>query len=385
MSIENYLTRIVHGGEGKVPQAGAVNVPVYFSSTFKQAGFDNFEGYGYARGNNPTREALESLIAELEGGEYGFAFASGMAATQAALSLLHAEDKVIVSRNVYGGTYDILTQIFSRYNITFSLEDTGNVDGLEEKITEDVKAIFVETPSNPTLEVTDLEKVVAFAKKHGLLSIVDNTFMSPYLQQPLKYGIDIVVESATKYLGGHSDLIAGVAATKDAELAGKLHQAQAVIGGIIQPFDAFLLTRGIRTLGVRLDRQVENAGKIVEWLQKQEAVKTIHYPGLETDPGYEVQKKQARNGGTMISFELNDTHDIKVFFNSLKLITMGASLGGVESLIGHPATTSHRSVPEEIKERIGITQRLVRLSPGIEYADDIIADLDQAFQAAKAE
>lgn len=385
MSIENYLTRIVHGGEGKVPQAGAVNVPVYFSSTFKQAGFDNFEGYGYARGNNPTREALESLIAELEGGEYGFAFASGMAATQAALSLLHAGDKVIVSRNVYGGTYDILTQIFSRYNITFSLEDTGSVDGLEDKITEEVKAIFVETPSNPTLEVTDLERIAAFAKKHKLLSIVDNTFMSPYLQQPLKYGIDIVVESATKYLGGHSDLIAGVAATNDPELAGKLHQAQAVIGGIIQPFDAFLLTRGIRTLGVRLDRQVENAGKIVEWLLTQEAVKTIHYPGLETDPGYEVQKKQARNGGTMISFELDDSYDIKVFFNSLKLITMGASLGGVESLIGHPATTSHRSVPEEIKEKIGITQRLVRLSPGIEYADDIIADLAQAFQAAKTE
>lgn len=385
MSIENYLTRIVHGGEGKVPQAGAVNVPVYFSSTFKQAGFDNFEGYGYARGNNPTREALESLIAELEGGEHGFAFASGMAATQAALSLLHAGDKVIVSRNVYGGTYDILTQIFSRYNITFSLEDTGNVEGLEDKITEEVKAIFVETPSNPTLEVTDLERIAAFAKKHQLLSIVDNTFMSPYLQQPLKYGIDIVVESATKYLGGHSDLIAGVAATKDPELAGKLHQAQAVIGGIIQPFDAFLLTRGIRTLGVRLDRQVENAGKIVEWLLRQDAVKTIHYPGLESDPGYEVQKKQARNGGTMISFELGDSYDIKVFFNSLKLITMGASLGGVESLIGHPATTSHRSVPEEIKEKIGITQRLVRLSPGIEYADDIIADLAQAFQAAKPE
>lgn len=385
MSIENYLTRIVHGGEGKVPQAGAVNVPVYFSSTFKQAGFDNFEGYGYARGNNPTREALESLIAELEGGAHGFAFASGMAATQAALSLLHAGDKVIVSRNVYGGTYDILTQIFSRYNITFSLEDTGNVEGLEDKITEEVKAIFVETPSNPTLEVTDLERIGAFAKKHKLLSIVDNTFMSPYLQQPLKYGIDIVVESATKYLGGHSDLIAGVAATNDPELAGKLHQAQAVIGGIIQPFDAFLLTRGIRTLGVRLDRQVENAGKIVEWLLRQDAVKTIHYPGLESDPGYEVQKKQARNGGTMISFELDDSYDIKVFFNSLKLITMGASLGGVESLIGHPATTSHRSVPEEIKEKIGITQRLVRLSPGIEYADDIIADLAQAFQAAKPE
>lgn len=385
MSIENYLTRIVHGGEGKVPQAGAVNVPVYFSSTFKQAGFDNFEGYGYARGNNPTREALESLIAELEGGEHGFAFASGMAATQAALSLLHAGDKVIVSRNVYGGTYDILTQIFSRYNITFSLEDTGNVEGLEDKITEEVKAVFIETPSNPTLEVTDLEKIAAFAKKYKLLSIVDNTFMSPYLQQPLKYGIDIVVESATKYLGGHSDLIAGVAATNDPELAGKLHQAQAVIGGIIQPFDAFLLTRGIRTLGVRLDRQVENAGKIVEWLLRQDAVKTIHYPGLETDPGYEVQKKQARNGGTMISFELDDSYDIKVFFNSLKLITMGASLGGVESLIGHPATTSHRSVPEEIKEKIGITQRLVRLSPGIEYADDIIADLAQAFQAAKPE
>jgi cystathionine beta-lyase len=383
MGNQNYLTRIVHGGEGKVPNAGAVTVPVYFSSTFRQEEFEGDTGYGYARGNNPTREALESLIAELEGGAYGFAFASGMAATQAALSLLNAGDKVIISSNVYGGTYDILDKIFSRFNITFSIEDTSDLKGLEEKITENVKAIFVETPSNPTLTVTDLKGISELAKKYGILTIADNTFMSPYLQQPLKFGIDIVVESATKYLGGHSDLIAGVLAVNDARLAEKIHQIQALAGGIIQPFDCFLLTRGIRTLGLRMDRQTENAEKIVDYLIESKAVTKVNYPGLSTHPNHQIQLNQAKNGGAMLSFELADKIDIAKFFKSLQLIMPGASLGGVESLIGHPASTSHRSIPKNIKDKVGITERLIRLSPGIEYAEDIIADLDQALHEAE--
>lgn len=382
MGGQKYNTRIVHGGESKVPNAGAVTVPVYFSSTFKQETFEGGEGYGYARGNNPTREALESLIAELEGGSFGFAFASGMAATQAALSLLKAGDKVLISSNVYGGTYDVLDKIFRGFQISFSIEDTTDLEALEEKITEDVKAIFVETPSNPTLTVTDLRGVAELAKKHGILSIVDNTFMSPYLQRPLELGIDVVVESATKYLGGHSDLIAGILAVNDEALAERIHGIQALVGGIIQPFDAFLLTRGIRTLGVRLDRQVESAGKIADYLAHHKGVTKVNYPGLASHPNHEIQIAQAKNGGAMISFELSSEYDIKRFLEALQLITMGASLGGVESLIGHPATTSHRSLPEDVKKRVGITDRLIRLSPGIEDVEDIIADLEQAFAAA---
>jgi cystathionine beta-lyase len=366
-----------------VPNAGAVTVPVYFTSTFKQETFEGGQGYGYARGNNPTREALELLIAELEGAKHGFAFASGMAATQAALSLLHAGDKVLISSNVYGGTYDVLDKIFRNFDIAFSVEDTTDLATLETKITEDVKAIFVETPSNPTLTVTDLKGIADLAKKHGILSIVDNTFMSPYLQQPLKFGIDIVVESATKYLGGHSDLIAGIVAVNCDVLAEKIHGIQALVGGIIQPFDSFLLARGIRTLGVRLDRQVENAEKIVDYLVAHEGVTKVNYPGLKSHPNHDVHAAQAKNGGAMISFELSPEYDIKRFLESLELITMGASLGGVESLIGHPATTSHRSLPKDLKEVIGITDRLIRLSPGIEDVSDIIADLEHGFEAAR--
>lgn len=383
MSKFDERTELIHAGSVKADPASAVTVPVYFSSTFKQPHFEGGAPYGYARGSNPTREALENLIAQLEGGKHAFAFASGMAATQAALSLLEAGDRVLVSRNIYGGTYDLLQHVFSRFGVSFSLAHTADIAALEAEITPDVKAVFVESPSNPTLEVTDLRKVAALAKKHGILSIVDNTFMSPYLQRPLDFGIDVVVESATKYLGGHSDLIGGVLAVKDDALAERVHRIQALVGGIMQPFDAFLLTRGIRTLSVRVDRQVENAVAIAEFLKKHPAVKTLHYPGLADDPGYAVQKSQAKNGGAMLSFELDEKYDIKTFFEALEIFTNGASLGGVEALIGHPATTSHRGIPAEIREKVGITDRLVRVSPGIEYAGDLINDLAQALQKAE--
>jgi len=375
-------TEIVHGGAGVLPQAGAVNVPIYLTSTFRQPSFEDPGNYGYSRGKKPTREAVELLIAKLEGGTYGFGFASGMAATQAALSLLKSGDKVLVSSNVYGGTYGLLAEILSSYGISFSLEDMTDLSVLEEKITDDVRAIFVETPSNPSLTVTDLKKVAEISERHRLLSIVDNTFMSPYLQRPLDFGIDIVVESATKYLSGHSDIIAGVLAVKDEKIASRIHMAQGLIGGILQPFDAFLLARGIRTLAVRQDRAVQNAEKIADFLQRQPFITAIHYPGLKSDPGYEIQRRQARNGGAMISFELAESIDIPVFLESLRLITFGASLGGVESLIGHPATTSHRGIPKTVRERTGISDRLIRLSAGIEYSDDIINDLKQAFEKA---
>lgn len=383
MAQKNILTRLVHNGVSKTSQAGAVNVPVYLTSTFDQGELGVHPQYGYARGNNPTREALETLIADLEGGAAGFAFASGMAATTAALSLFKTGDKILVSSNIYGGTYDVLDKVFSNFGITFSAEDTTDIRALESKITSDVKGIFIETPANPLLTVTDLRAAADFAKRHSLLSIVDNTFMSPYLQRPLEFGIDVVVQSATKYLGGHSDLIAGLVVTKTKELGDRIHQIQALEGAILQPFDSFLLIRGIKTLGVRLDRHVENAERIADFLVNNEAVKKVYYPGLKDDPGYEINKSQAKNGGAMLSFELDDNYDQNKFFHNLHLITLGASLGGAESLICHPATMSHASIPAEIRKKAGISDSLIRLSPGIENADDLIAELDHAIKTAK--
>ncbi len=383
MRKQHFLTTLIHGWEKEKTYAREVNVPVYLTATFQQKSFEDHSGYGYARGNNPTREALEQLVARLEGGSFGFAFASGMAATQASFSLFQTGDRILISSNVYGGTYDVLEKIFKRFGLSYSVADTTDLEGLEKEISKGVKGIFIETPANPTLTVTDLKGIAELAKKYGVLTIADNTFMSPYLQQPLTFGIDVVVESATKYLGGHSDLIAGVLAVNDEKLAERIHEIQCFAGGILQPFDSFLLVRGIKTLGVRLDRQVANAEAIVGFLISHNAVKSIHYPGLESDPGYRTQLCQARNGGAMLSFELKEEYDTGKFLDSLQIIIQGASLGGVESLIGHPATTSHRSLPQSLKNKTGITDRLIRLSPGIEDADDLIEDLKQAFEAAK--
>ncbi len=369
---------LVHGGIYGDKLTGAVNVPIYQTSTYEQEGLGKHKGYEYSRTGNPTRAALEALIAELENGKSGFAFASGMAAITAVLSLFKTGDKIIISSNVYGGTYRVLDKVFKNFGIAYTIEDTTDITRLDSKITSDVKAILIESPANPLLTITDLAAVAKIARKHGIISIVDNTFMTPYLQRPIELGIDIVIHSATKYLGGHSDLIAGLVVVNDEELARRLGFIQNATGGILGPQDSFLLIRGIKTLGVRLDRHVENAEKAVEYLINHKAVKNVYYPGLPGVEGYEINKKQAKNGGAMISFELFEHYDIKKFFTSLKLIALAESLGGVESLVCHPATMTHASIPHEIREKVGITEGLIRLSIGIENIADLLADLEQA-------
>ncbi|MBO7485591.1 MAG: aminotransferase class V-fold PLP-dependent enzyme [Spirochaetaceae bacterium] len=385
MSGKNYKSiesALIHGGIYGDETTGAVNVPIYQTSTYEQQGIGQNKGWEYSRTGNPTRAALEALIAELEGGTHGFAFGSGMAALTAVISLFKSGDKIIISSNVYGGTFRVLDKIFKNFGISYSIEDTTNLESLDKKVSPDVKAILVETPANPLLTITDLSGIADIAKKHGILSIVDNTFMTPYLQRPIESGIDIVVHSATKYLGGHSDVVAGLAVVHDKTLAERLAFIQNATGGVLGPFDSFLLIRGIKTLGVRLDRHTDNALKIAKWLEKHEAVKKVHYPGLETAQGYKINKKQAKNGGAMISFELKENYDFKKFFSSLGLIALAESLGGVESLACHPASMTHASIPKEIREKVGITNGLIRLSVGIENADDLIADLQQAIQEA---
>lgn len=385
MSSKNYKnieSALIHGGIYGDELTGAVNVPIYQTSTYEQQGIGQNKGWEYSRTGNPTRAALEALIAELEGGTHGFAFASGIAALTTVLSLFKSGDRILISSNVYGGTFRVLDKVFKNFGITYSIEDTTNLEAFEKKVTDDVKAILIETPANPLLTITDLEGIAKIAKKHGVLSIVDNTFMTPYLQRPIESGIDIVVHSATKYLGGHSDVVAGLAVVHDKELAERIAFLQNAMGGVLGPFDSFLLIRGIKTLGVRLDRHTDNALKIAKWLKNHEAVKKVYYPGLEDAQGYEINKKQAKNGGAMISFELKENYDYKKFFSSISLIALAESLGGVESLACHPASMTHASIPKDIREKVGITDGLIRLSVGIENADDLIADLAQAIEKA---
>lgn len=380
---ENIETALIHGGISIDERTGAVNVPIYQTSTFKQDGLGKMRGYEYSRTGNPTREALEALIAELENGYAGFAFGSGMAATTAVLSLLGSGDRVLISGNVYGGTFRVLDKVFNHFGITYTISDTTDPAAFERDITPDVKAVMIESPANPLMTVTDIKAVADISHKHGLLVIVDNTFMTPYLQKPLDLGADIVVHSATKYLGGHSDVVAGLAVVSTKELAEKLAFIQNSTGGVLPPFDSFLLIRGIKTLGVRMDRHVQNAEKAAEFLKNSTAVKNVYYPGHEGAQGYEINKKQAKNGGVMISFGLKDNYDINVFFESLKLIMLAESLGGVESLVCHPSTMTHASIPADIRQKVGITDGLIRLSTGIENIDDIIADLSQAIEKSE--
>ncbi|WP_020071985.1 trans-sulfuration enzyme family protein [Faecalispora sporosphaeroides] len=374
---------LIHGGIYGDERTGAVSTPIYQTSTFMQDELGKHRGYEYSRTGNPTREALEALIAELEGGEAGFAFASGMAAITAALSLFQSGDRIVISSNVYGGTFRVLDQIFRHFGFAYTIADTTDLEALEAAVTPDVKALLVESPANPLLTVTDLAAAAEIAHRHGALLIVDNTFMTPYLQRPLELGADIVLHSATKYLGGHSDVIAGLAVVKTKELAERLHFIQNATGGILQPFDSYLLIRSIKTLGVRMDRHVENAEALAKLLRDHEAVKTVYYPGLPDAQGFEINGRQAKNGGAMISFELNDGYDIRRFFTGLRLIALAESLGGVESLVCHPASMTHASIPREIRQKVGITDGLIRLSVGIENLRDLIQDLRMSVEGAK--
>ncbi|WP_297958426.1 PLP-dependent aspartate aminotransferase family protein [uncultured Ruminococcus sp.] len=382
-NFKNTETALIHGGISIDERTGAVNIPIYQTSTYKQDGLGKMRGYEYSRTGNPTREALEALIAELEGGVAGFAFGSGMAALTAVLSLLHSGDRVLISSNVYGGTFRLLSKVFDHFDITYTIADTTDLAVYESQISFDVKAVIIESPANPLMTVTDIKAVAEVSHRHGLLVIVDNTFMTPYLQKPLELGADIVVHSATKYLGGHSDVVSGLAVVNSQELAEKIAFIQNSTGGVLGPFDSFLLIRGIKTLAVRMDRHVSNAEKAAKYLSEHKAVKNVYYPGLESSQGYEINRRQAKNGGAMISFELHENYDINIFFESLELVSLAESLGGVESLVCHPASMTHASIPADIRRKVGITDGLIRLSIGIENIEDILADIEKAI--AKSE
>ena len=376
---------LIHGGIDGDKTTGAVNVPIYQTSTYRQSELGVNTGWEYSRTGNPTRAALESLIADLEGGRYGLAFASGLAAIHTVLSLFRSGDRLLVSDNIYGGTFRILDNVFKPLGIEYTIVNTSDNAAVEAAVDDTVKAIYIETPANPLLTITDIAAVSAIAKKHGKLLIVDNTFLTPYLQRPIELGADIVIHSGTKYLGGHSDTISGLVVVNDKAIADRLYYLQNAIGGVLAPLDSFLIIRGIKTLGVRMDRHVANAVKIAKWLSESGYVEKVYYPGLESDPGYEVQKKQAKGPGAMISFVLKDKYDYKAFFRNLELIILAESLGGVESLVCHPASMTHASIPADIRKQVGIVDELIRLSVGIESVDDLIADLQQAIEkSAKA-
>jgi len=380
---------VIHGGIDGDERTGAVNVPIYQTSTYKQDGLGENRGWEYSRTGNPTRAALEKLIADLEGGEYGLAFASGLSAINTVLSLFKEGDRLIVSDNIYGGTFRILDNVFKNFGITYTIVNTSDLDEIEKVLKEDaaganeIKAVYIESPANPLLTVTDIEEVSELAKIYNKKVIVDNTFLTPYLQRPLSLGADIVIHSGTKYLGGHSDTVSGFVVVNDKEIADRLYYLQNAIGGVLGPWDSYLMIRGIKTLGVRMDRHVQNAEKVAEWLVSSGYVDKVYYPGLKSDPGYEVQKKQADGPGAMISFTLKKEYDYRRFFKSLKLVTLAESLGGVESLVCHPATMTHAAIPKDIREAVGITDELIRLSVGIEDVDDIIADIEQAIKESK--
>ncbi|TWT06903.1 bifunctional cystathionine gamma-lyase/homocysteine desulfhydrase [Planococcus sp. CPCC 101016] len=373
-------TRLIHGGIFGDEATGAVSTPIYQVSTYKQEAVGKFKGYEYSRTGNPTRHALEELIADVEFGHAGFAFGSGMAAISSIMMLFSAGDHVVLTDDVYGGTYRVMNKVLNRFGLEFTFVDTGNLAEVEAAVKENTKAIFIETPTNPLLKVTDIEAVAAFAKSKDLLTIVDNTFMTPYLQNPITLGADIVVHSATKYIGGHSDVVAGLVVVNSAELAEQVHFVQNSIGAILGPQDSWLLIRGLKTLGLRMEETNANAQKIAEFLEAHETVGKVIYPGLESHPGRELMQKQAAGFGGMISFDVGSKEKAGELLAKLKYFTLAESLGAVESLISVPAQMTHASIPIERRGELGIVEGLVRISVGIEDVEDLIEDLENALK-----
>jgi cystathionine beta-lyase/cystathionine gamma-synthase len=367
-------TLLIHGGIDGDQQTGAVTVPIYQTSTFTRQGLLEHGQYEYSRTGNPTREALERLIADLENAYRGFAFSSGMAAISSVLMLFKAGDHIIISKDIYGGTSRVIRNVFVNFGLQYSFVDTANVKNIESAIKDNTKGIYIETPSNPLMKLTDISEVAALADSYGLLLIVDNTFMTPYLQRPIELGADIVVHSATKYLGGHSDLVAGLVVVNNEELGSRVHFIQNAVGSVLGPMDSWLLIKGIKTLSVRMDRHCDNAEKITDWLSGKDWVENIYYPSIWEKSNQNIEGQMKRYGG-MISFEVKDGILEKLISN-LKVITLAESLGGVESLISIPYYMSHASMTDDEKKKIGITKNLIRLSVGIENVEDIIDDLD---------
>lgn len=373
-------TRLIRAGIPEDPTTGAVSVPIYQVSTYHQEAVGKHKGYEYSRTGNPTRRALEELMKDLEGGVAGFAFSSGMAAITAVIMLLNAGDHIVLTDDVYGGTFRVVTKVLQRFGISATFVDTTDVRNIEAAIQPNTKALYLETPTNPLLKVSDIAACAQFAKSRGLLVIVDNTFMSPYWQSPIELGADIVVHSATKYLGGHSDVVAGIAVVNSPELAESLHFIQNSTGAVLGPQDSWLLIRGIRTLGVRMEAAERTARRIAEFLVEHPRVQHVYYPGLPSHPGHDVASKQARGFGAMISFDVGSLEKADEVLANVKYFTLAESLGAVESLISVPARMTHASIPKERRDELGITDGLIRISVGLEDAEDLLEDLASALK-----
>ena len=373
-----FATTAIHAGQEPDPTTGAVIVPLYQTSTYAQEGLGKHKGFEYARTQNPTRSAVEKNLAALEGAEFGYAFASGMAAIDTTLKLVKTGDHVIVSDNTYGGTFRLFSKVLSDYGIEFSYIDTTDAGKVETAFQTNTKMVFLETPTNPVMSVTDLRAVSKVAHERGAIVVCDNTFLSPALQRPLEHGVDIVLHSTTKYLNGHSDSIGGVVVTNNAEISQKLAFLQNSVGAILSPFDSWLILRGTKTLALRMKQHDENGRAVAAFLAEHPKVLKVYYPGLASHPQHELARRQQDGFGGMIAFETGSLENAKKVLESVKLCTLAESLGGVESLISHPATMTHASVPLEKRNSLGITDGLVRISVGIEDVEDIIADLDQA-------
>ncbi len=373
-----FSTIAIHAGNEPDPATGAVSVPIYQTSTYAQEALGRHKGYEYARTQNPTRTALEKNIAALENARFGFAFASGMAAIDTVLKLVKAGDHVLLGDNTYGGTFRLFDRVLRNYGVEFDLVDSSDLSAFENAFKPNTKMVFVETPTNPVMTVTDLAAVAELSHARGAKVVCDNTFMSPYFQRPLDLGCDIVVHSTTKYLNGHSDSVGGFAALNDEKDAEWIGFVQNSIGAILSPMDSFLVLRGTKTLAVRMEAHDRNGQQVANFLAEHPRVEKVYYPGLASHPQHELAKRQQSGFGGMVSFETGSLESAKKVLEGVKLCTLGESLGGVESLISHPATMTHASVPEERRRQLGITDGLVRISVGIEDAEDIIADLDQA-------
>lgn len=364
-------------------KTGAVNVPIYLSSTFHQESFDSFGPYDYSRSGNPTRDALEKTIAELEGGTRGFAFATGIASITSAFMLLSAGDHIVITEDVYGGTFRFVTEILPRFAIEHTFVDLSNLEEVKNAIKPNTKLIYIETPSNPRLGITDIASIVEIAKTNDCLTFLDNTFMTPLHQRPLELGVDMVLHSATKFLSGHSDIVAGLAVTKDEELGKRLGFIQNSFGAVLGAQDSYTLIQNIKTMGIRFEKSTEAAQKIVDYLVEHPLVEEVFYPGLPTHPGHEIHAKQSTSAGAVLSFRLPNRATTKAFVESMKIPVFAVSLGGVESILSYPTTMSHGSMPKEEREKRGITDGLLRFSVGLEHVDDLLADFKQALKIAQ--
>ena len=380
--VRRLATQAVHAGHTADPLAGAVMTPIYQTSTYIQDGLGRNKGYEYARTRNPTREALERNVAALEGGRHGFAFASGLAAVDAVVKLLSAGDHVVSGENVYGGTHRQMTHIWARLGLEFSFVDGGDTAQIAAAVTPRTKLVYAETPTNPMMRLCDLEATGAIAKRANALFVVDNTFATPCFQRPLEFGADIVLHSTTKYLNGHSDMVGGMLVTRRDDLAERIAFIQNGSGAVPGPFDCWLALRGTKTLALRMRQHDHNGRRVAEWLSKHPKVERVYYPGLPAHPQHDLACRQMKGFGGMLSMDLGDPARARRFVESTKIFVLAESLGGVESLIGHPASMTHASVPPEMRRAMGLTDSLVRLSVGIEDVEDLIADLDQALKAA---